>query len=375
MKKNVAIFLTLTVLFVSACSGTSSGSAADSTSPSSAGESVAEMGQESEAETIGDGEAADGGHSAADPVTRETFSMDTYMTLTAYGDGAEQALDEAVGRITELDALLSTGSDSSEVTQLNQNGGGQTSQTVSTLVENSLNMYRMTDGAFDISIYPLMQLWGFTSEDYHVPSEEELADALSKVDGSAIEWDGDNQEVSFADDMAIDFGGIAKGYTSTSVIELLKENGIQSAVINLGGNVHVLGKKPDGSNWRIGIQDPDGDGYIGVYEGHDIAVITSGGYERYFEEEGVTYHHIIDPKTGYPARSGLSSVTIVSEDGTLADGLSTAVFVLGKEEGLALWRAHADEFQMILLDEEGNVTVTQGIADAFSTDLPMEIAE
>lgn len=138
--------------------------------------------------------------------------------------------------------------------------------------------------------------------------------------------------------------------------------------------MQALGTKTDGSKWRVAVQSPDDtEDYLGILSVQDKAVITSGGYERYFEQDGKTYHHIIDPKTGYPAENGLTSVTIVSEDGTLADGLSTSLFIMGKEKAIEFWKAHSDEFDIIMLTDEGKLYVTEGIQDDFSTEMEMEI--
>ena len=144
--------------------------------------------------------------------------------------------------------------------------------------------------------------------------------------------------------------------------------------MNLGGNVQALGTKTDGTKWKIAVQSPDDtEDYLGILSVQDKAVITSGGYERYFEQDGVTYHHIIDPKTGYPAESGLVSVTIVSEDGTLADGLSTSLFIMGKEKAADFWREHKDDFDVILMSDDGTLYVTEGLENDFSTERTVEI--
>ena len=174
--------------------------------------------------------------------------------------------------------------------------------------------------------------------------------------------------------MKIDLGGIAKGYTSSRIMDIFKENGITSGLVNLGGNVQALGTKTDGSNWRVAVQSPDDtEDYLGVLSIQDKAVITSGGYERYFEQDGVTYHHIIDPKTGYPAKNGLVSVTIVSSDGTLADGLSTSLFIMGEEKAAEFWKAHSNEFEAIFVTDDGTIYVTEGLKDSFTTDLDMKV--
>jgi thiamine biosynthesis lipoprotein len=165
--------------------------------------------------------------------------------------------------------------------------------------------------------------------------------------------------------MEIDLGSVAKGYTGDRVIELLRENGVTSALLNLGGNVQALGTKPDGSPWRVAVQDPSGDGCLGVLEIDDQAVITSGGYERYFVEDGVTYWHIIDPADGAPARSGLISVTIVGDSGLLCDGLSTSLFVMGLEDAAQFWRENGG-FEAVFVTESGQILITEGLQERFS---------
>ena len=170
--------------------------------------------------------------------------------------------------------------------------------------------------------------------------------------------------VTIPDDVRLDLGGIAKGFTSSRVMDVFREKGVTSGIISLGGNVQALGCKPDGNMWRIGIQDPnDLNSTFAVIEVADQAVITSGGYQRYFEENGQTYHHIIDPRTGYPAENGLISVTIISDDGTLADALSTSLFIMGPEKASTFWKKHADAFDAVMMKDDGTVMVTAGLAN------------
>ena len=306
---------------------------------------------------------------------RDIFAMDTYMSVTAYGEGADAAVDAAQAEIERLDALLSTGNEDSEIAKLNVSGTAELSEDAGYLVERALELNEETDGAFDIAIYPVMEAWGFPTQNYQVPSEELLQERLALVDASQISYSEENRKISFGKDgMEIDLGGIAKGYTSARIMDIFKSYGITSGLVNLGGNVQVLGTKTDGSKWRVAVQSPDDESdYLGVLSVSDKAVITSGGYERYFEQDGITYHHIIDPKTGYPAENGLKSVTIVSADGTLADGLSTSLFIMGEEQAAEFWRMHSDEFDAILLTDDGTIYVTEGIADDFSTELPAEV--
>lgn len=311
------------------------------------------------------------------PVTKEIFAMDTYMMVTAYGECAQSAVDKAAAEIERLDSVLSTGDEDSEIYALNQQGGGTVSEDTKYLLERSLEIWKDTGGTFDISIYPVMQAWGFTSGTYQVPSGQQLEELLSLVDSSKIVLDSGASTVAFeTEGMQIDFGGIAKGYTSARIMDVFREEGVTSGLVSLGGNVQLLGSKPDGSRWRVGIQSPDSEEEcLGILEAEDCAVITSGGYERYFEEDGVSYHHIIDPATGYPADGGLESVTIVSADGTLADGLSTALFIMGREDAIEFWRKHSDEFDAILLEEDGTLYVTEGISEHFTSDRNLKIVE
>ena len=329
-------------------------------------------------------------------LTREVFAMDTYMTFSAYGEDAEAALDEAEEEILWLDQLLAAESENSEVAQLNKNGGGQLSEETAYLIERSLAINEETEGAFEITVYPVKQAWGFTDENYRIPSDAELAELLQLVGSNQLELDAENKTVTYKKEgMQIDLGGITKGYASSRLADIFMKHDVQG-MINLGGNVQVYGPKPDGSDWRVAIQAPErteentlpwlskaasgsaalaGLDYIGVLETNNQAVITSGGYERYFEKDGVYYHHIIDPKTGYPSDADLVSVTIVSEDGALADGLSTSMFVLGLDKASEIWSAHRDEFDMILMDKDGALYATGGIKEQFTSDLEINWIE
>ena len=307
--------------------------------------------------------------SSTQPVSQEIFAMDTYMTVTAYGDNAQKGVADAIAEIQRLDNLLSIGKEDSEISKLNKSGSAALSDDTAVMVTKALDLYKSTGGAFDITVLPLMELWGFTTQDYYVPTEEEIQSTLQRVGADKLTWDESTKTLTLGDKQEIDLGGIAKGFTSSRIMEIFKKDGVTCGMVSLGGNVHLLGTKQDGSAWRVGIQDPDNtDDMLGVLEASDCAIITSGAYERNFEKDGVTYHHIIDPATGKPSNSGLTSVTIVSKDGTLADGLSTSLFVMGKDKAIAYWKQHADEFDTILVDKDRNVYITEGIAGNFAPD-------
>lgn len=304
----------------------------------------------------------------------EIFAMDTYMTLKAYGTNGQKAIDKAKEVIEELDQKWSAVDKGSEIYQLNQKKSMKVSDDTMELIEFAKEKSRQTGDAFDISVYPLVELWGFPTQKYRVPTKEEIADTLKNVNSQAIEIDKKTNRITLQKGMKIDLGGIAKGYTSQKIAEIYKENGVQSGVISLGGNVQAIGTKTDGSRWRVGIQPPDDSmDMVGTYEAADEAVITSGAYERYFKKNGKVYHHIIDPSTGRPSEKDLTSVTIISKNGTLADTLSTTLFVMGKNKAISYWRKNSGQFDMILVDENSKIYVSDGIKNHFTSEYQYQI--
>ena len=209
-----------------------------------------------------------------------------------------------------------------------------------------------------------------------MPSKNEISKLLKDVDSSKIIFDEKSGNIKLKENMKIDLGGIAKGYTSSRVMQIFKEHGVTSGLVSLGGNVQALGTKTDGTAWQIAIENPDkSSDYIGVVSVKYKAVITSGGYERYFEKNGKRYHHILNPKTGKPADSGLISVSIISSDGTLSDGLSTSLFIMGKQKGIKYWQKNKDKFDVVWLENDGTVTITDGIEDVFSSDFKYSVVK
>lgn len=297
--------------------------------------------------------------------TRTLFAMDTVMIFTARGPKAPAALDEAIAEVQRLDALLSAQAPDSEISRLNAQGRAPVSEDTAKLLETASEISVETGGLFDCTIYPLMELWGFPTKMYQVPSEEEIAALLPLVDSATIRVN--DGEAELGGGQRIDLGGIAKGYASARVMEIFKAHGIGSAMVSLGGNVQTMGNRPEGGGWLIGVQDPQGgNGFPAVVEAKDVAVVTSGGYQRYFERDGKRYIHILDPRTGIPAESDLLSATVVSPDGTLADALSTAAYVMGLEGAASYWRTH-NGFELILIAEDGSVYITEGLENAVET--------
>lgn len=310
--------------------------------------------------------------------TAQIFAMDTVMEVAAYGEHAEQAVKYTEKRIEELENRLSRTKADSLVSGLNRDGSiRHLTYDYWNLIARAKEYRDATNGAFDITIAPVMDAWGFTGDSFRVPEQSELDTLLKKVNSDAIQMLGSpSDSVTLGEGQAIDLGGIAKGYTSDLVEQTFRANGIESGKISLGGNVFVLGGKPDGSDWRVGIKDPRNEsGLAAILSLRDAYAITSGGYERYFEENGKTYHHIIDPSTGYPADSGLLSVTVVAADngpdwagagnGAMCDAFSTALFVMGEEQALDFWRNGGYDFDLVLVTEDGRVVITAGLADRF----------
>lgn len=385
IRKTLTTTLLCTALLSSGCAGDSKNQTAD-TSAVSASESTvsaSESADSSQAENhaVTENASSDSQNSqesdqsvsensnneTPDPKANESesselYAMDTVMSLTAYGSHAREALDSASAEIQRLDKLFSISSETGDIYRVNRDGQGDLSEDTRSLLASALEYGKDTNGIFDCTIEPVMEAWGFTTKNYRVPSDSELTELLSHVDASAVTLSGNH--VTLPEDVKLDLGGIAKGFTSARVMEVFKNSGVTSGIISLGGNVQTLGTKPDGKLWRVGIQDPnDLNAMFAVVEVSDEAVITSGAYQRYFEENGVHYHHIIDPRTGYPAESGLTSVTIISPDGTLADALSTSLFIMGPDDASAFWQNHRDKFEAIMMTENGEVLVTSGLAD------------
>lgn len=303
----------------------------------------------------------------------EFFAMDTVMTINAYGSNSESAVKAAQNEISRLDKLLSVQNENSEIFKLNQSKQMTVSEDTLTLITRSKEIYTLTDCAFDITCEPLAREWGFYSGlKNKVPSQKAIENALEAVGAEHINIE--NSTVTLDENTSLDLGGIAKGYASQKAAEILKENGVASALMSLGGNVRAVGTKPDGEGWSVAITDPDDNAKsIGTLKISDKAVVTSGGYQRYFEENGQIYHHIIDTKTGYPADSGLKSVTVVSDDDTLADALSTSLFVMGLEKSGEFYGENSSLFGAVFITDKSEIYVTDNLKDSFMSEQGFEV--
>lgn len=292
--------------------------------------------------------------------------MNTFMTISLYSSSVkkgETACNQIKNRIKELEGILSTTLSTSDVYYINSNKKlpDVLKPELLELFKFSADMYKKTSGAFNPALYPVIREWGFTTEEYKIPSELRIQELLLHTNfsyfcnsellpGSAIE-----------DGMEFDFGAVGKGYAADEAVSILEKNGIESALLDFGGNIQTIGKKIDGSLWKVGIKNPWTGGAACALSVESKAVVTSGGYERFFEDEtGNRYIHIFDPKTGHPCEGDLESVTIVCSSGKYADTLSTALFVMGKEAAVEWWKNNLD-FEFVLLTKNHELIYSDGL--------------
>ena len=303
---------------------------------------------------------------------RQVFAMDTIMTLTAYGKRAEYGLNAAQSVIQSMNDALDPDLETSTTYAINHAQGGNVSISgqINKMLSTAYTVYKQSNGALDLTIYPVIVRWGFDSGRYYVPTEEELWVDLShkgfdKMVLTSFPRSG-SYAVSFPVGTQLSFASVAKGCAAENAISAMRNAGVTSGIISLGGNVQTLGLKPDGSNWAVAVADPNNPtNYVGVLSVGEAAIVTSGTYQRYFTQDGKTYHHLINPESGRPINNTLKSATIVCEDGTLADCLSTAMFVLGQSKAINYWRVYGG-FDMILINNDNEVVCTKGLIEKFT---------
>lgn len=288
--------------------------------------------------------------------------FDTLVSINIYGTKDKTVMEDCLILCEEYEQKFSRTIDTSEISKLNSAQGEwvEVSEETIILIKEAIEYSELTEGAFDITIAPLTELWHVNDNGGLLPSEKEIQKAKSYVDYKQIEIRGN--KIRLKDKKAkIDLGGIAKGYIADQLKALMLERGVESAMINLGGNIAVIGTKEDGSNWNVGIQKPfaDRNEVIGSVSVQDKTVVSSGIYERYFEKDGEIYHHILDPATGYPSSSDLESVTIIGESSTIADVLSTSCILLGSEKGMELIES-IPEVEAVFVTRDGEILESSG---------------
>lgn len=298
----------------------------------------------------------------------ETYfeSMNTFMKVQAYGDKAEEANAAAQKYIGELEGFISVTKPESDIYKLNHTDTFPieiNDQTLE-LIKIALNMSEISDGAFNPCLYPVSSTWGFTKKQYRIPSEDEIKDKLQLTDWKKVRIDGSN--VYMENGMQFDLGGIGKGFAGDEAAKKMRSFGIKSALLDLGGNIQLIGSKPDGKDWSVGIRNPIEGGVVGTLNVSDVAVITSAGYERYFEgPDGHKYIHIFDGTTGCPVENEMLSTTAIAASGTYCDGLTTTLYVLGVDRSIELWHKQKD-FDFILITKDKDIYISKNIAKKFT---------
>ncbi len=282
------------------------------------------------------------GCAGSEPYARQTvFCMDTVMDLQIWGKDCQAALDALADMLGDLEKTWSATDESSLLSALNR-GEGAPDGAQQAFLDLALALQARTGGAFDPKLGSVIALWGFYDDNYRIPTQAAL--------------DGAEQEKKW------DLGGLVKGYAGARAAEILAGYDIDRAILNLGGNIQTCGHKADGTPWNIGVQNPAGGEALGTLAIRgSMAVVTSGDYQRYFEMDGRRYHHVLDPETGWPADSGLTSVTVICADGATADALSTALFVMGLERATEFWRQSGD-FGAVFVLSDGSIYATEGAA-------------
>jgi thiamine biosynthesis lipoprotein len=295
------------------------------------------------------------------------YKMGTVFKVKIHGPQAEKLAEESFAIIDEIENKMSSNLVDSEINKINRAAGKQkvkVSATTYEVLSKALEYAELSGGSFDPSIAPLVELWGIGTEKEQVPTQKKIKEKSKLIDYKQVQLLDNNNILLSRAGMKLDVGGIAKGYAADKVIAYLQKNNVQSAFIDIGGNVSVLGTKPDNELWTVGIQDPKQERgqVVATIDVADKTIVTSGNYERYFTRGGTRYHHILDPETGYPAKKGIISASIITEKSFDADALSTAVYILGKEEGLALVNSLEDVEAMIITDDN-KIHLTSNIRD------------
>lgn len=299
-----------------------------------------------------------------EPISKSGYMLNTFVTVTIYDKDDPEILEGSLELCRSYENILSKTLEGSEVYRLNHRPLGEqtvtVSQDVANLVSRGISYSQMSDGGFDVTVEPLSSLWNFTSSDPVIPGEDEIRQATAKVGYENLKLEG-NTLTFLSPETTLDFGAIAKGYIADRIKDYLLEKGVKSAVINLGGNVLCVGEKPDGEAFKIGLQKPyaDRNETIEILDIRDLSVVSSGVYERHFEKDGVNYHHLLDPKSGYPYDNGLVSVTILSDLSVDGDGLSTTLFSLGLEKGIELANSLEDVYA-VFITKDGDVHYSEG---------------
>lgn len=302
------------------------------------------------------------------------------MTVKSYGRTAEAANILVQQEVERLEDILSTTIEGSDIYKINNSYENEltrisVSAETAFLIERGAEFYQMTGGAFNPALYPVIREWGFTTGDYKVPEAERISQLLEFTDFSKFEICGSPEnpgssgstEISRPAGLQLDFGAIGKGYAGDRALEILGDAGVTSALLDFGGNIQVLGTKPDGSDWSVGVKNPWGGDPVAAVKLHNACMITSGGYERFFTgEDGKKYIHIFDSSTGRPVENDLESVTIICREGIYGDALSTSLFVMGLDKAIDFWQQRGRDFDFIILTKDRGLVYSAPLENSIS---------
>ena len=305
------------------------------------------------------------------PLSRSEVLMGTVVEVSLYDSNDEKILDGVFEKVKDLENTLSINENGTLVDEINEKAGIEpvkVDDDTYNIVKKGIEYAKLSNGLFDISVGPIVKLWNIGLPEAKVPTQEEINEKLPLIGYIDIELNENDKTIFLKrPGMMIDLGGIAKGYTADVISNILTEEGVKSAIINLGGNVFAHGKKPNGSDWKIGIQNPFSDrgDIIGTISTNNKSIVTSGIYERFYEENGVKYHHILSPKTGYPYDNEIAGITIISDKSADGDALSTSVFAMGVEDGMKFVNS-IDGIDAIFVTKDNKVYITDGIRSIFN---------
>ncbi len=298
------------------------------------------------------------------PVSSDMFVMDTVMTQTVYSKNAKDIINETESIIRNLENTYSSYEENSLTDKINKNAGispVKVTKEEFDIIKRCVEFSDKTDGIFDLTIAPLTKLWNITGENPTVPEPDKITKALALINYKNVVLDEENLTVFLKENgTALDFGATVKGFAVQQILECFQQNNVIGAVVSLGGNVAVCGNK-NGTPFKVGLRDPQkgSSDYFAILEGENKIISTSGGYERYFEENGIIYHHILNPKTGYPCESDLLSVSVISEDGLLSDFLSTYFYMAGTDE--VKNHLNEEKYSLIAIDKENKVYISPSL--------------
>jgi thiamine biosynthesis lipoprotein len=297
---------------------------------------------------------------------KSSYVLGTIINLKVFGNKSEKVINEAIQRLNNIDDKMSVFKEESEISKINLSAGIATelvSKDTYSVIKKAVKYSKILEGTFDPTIRPLVKLWGIGAKEEKIPQKVKIDETLKLVNYNDVIFDESNYSIMLKyKKQALDVGGIAKGFAADEVRDIFYKHNIKSALIDLGGNIFALGSKVDGTPWKVGIQNPfkpRGE-YIGILSVKNKSIVTSGNYERYFMKDGQRFHHIIDPKTGYPSQSKIISATIISDNSIDGDGLSTGVYIIGINKAIEIVEA-IDGIDAIFITEDKKVYKTSGI--------------